>query len=168
MCWVVHVHIQALNVQCCPAPASNAPPESGVETCRVTQAGGTLGWGSPAGPCFQQDQCLRAMVQASPGHPWGWGTSTACTGKDCFLEAGWAFFKGSSVWKHWTQIKAKSSLTHILRERRLIFLTLSKNVWNSPTPDFTAALINALCNLECSCSLIPSGLLEHILEYTNV
>ena len=166
--WVVHVCAQALSVQRCPAPASDAPPESGVETCRVTQAGGTLEWGSPAGPRFQQDQrrscsrLLRAVVQA-------WGSSTtARTGKGCFFGAGRAFFEGGSMWKHWVRIKARSSLTHPLRARPPIFLALSKNAWKSPTPDFAAAVINTLRNLERSCSLIPNGLLEHILQYTNV
>ena len=72
------------------------------------------------------------------------------------------------MWKNWAQIKARLSLTHTPRERQPIFLALSKNVWKFPAPDFTAAVINILHSLECSYSLIPSRLLEHILEYTNV
>lgn len=113
-------------------------------------------------------QAAEGCAPGKSGHPWGWGSSTAHTGKGCFLAAGWAFFDGSSIWKHWAQIKARSSLTHTLKARRPIFLALSKNAWKSPTPDFTAAVINTLCNLEHSCSLISKGLLEHILEYTNI
>lgn len=79
-----------------------------------------------------------------------------------FFGAGQAYSESSSVWKRWAQIKVRSSLTHTPRAR------FSKNAWNSLTRDFALAVINILHNLECSCSHVPSGLLEHILEHTSV
>lgn len=169
--WVIHVHVQALSVQRCPSLASDAPPEPAVETLRVTQAGGTLGWGSPFAPASSRTNAGAAAGCRSPGksgHPQGRASTTARTGKGCFLGAGWAFFEGRGVWKHGAQIKARSSLTHTPRARQPIFLALPKNSWKSPTPDFVVAVINTLRNLEHSCSLIPSGLLEYLLEYINV
>lgn len=73
-----------------------------------------------------------------------------------------AFFESSSVWKHWAQIKVRLLLTHTPRA------WFSKNAWNSPTSYFAVAVINTLHNLECSCSHVPSELLEHIFEHADV
>lgn len=73
------------------------------------------------------------MVQASWGILGDREALPLAQGRAVSLGKAGLSSKVSSMWKHCAKIKARSLLTHTLREWQPIFLSLSKNVWKSPT-----------------------------------